>query len=96
MKFASVKTKRGINQGKFNFTGEELAERDVRKSCAPTGFYTNHDTSYTGIVLRDKNGNCTYFDRTHSCVYAFDKDIWKHTMFTWQSTMTSLAVKLVD
>lgn len=92
MKFASVKTKRGITQGKINFTGEELAERHG----APTGFYTNHDTSYTGIVFRDHNGNCTYFDRTHGCVYAFDKDIWKHSRFTWQSTMSSLAVKLTD
>lgn len=96
MKFASVKTKRGINQGKFTFSGEELAGCDVRISYAPTGFYTNDDTSYTGIVFRDHNGNCTYFDRTHGCVYAFDKDIWKHSMFTWQSTMSSLAVKLTD
>jgi len=93
MKFASVKTKRGINQGKFNFSGEELAERN---SYAPTGFYTNDDTSYTGIVFRDHNANCTYFDRAHGCVYQFDKDIWKHSMFTWQSTMSSISVKLTD
>jgi hypothetical protein len=91
MKFASVKSTPGINRGKFIFSGEQLLDRH---SEAPTGFYTNNDTSYKGVVFRDKNGNCTYFDRTHGLVYAFEKDVWDETIFTWQPTMSTMSVKI--
>ena len=94
MKSATLKTKRGINQGKFTFTGEELADRN---SYAPIGFYTNVGaTAFSGIVFRDRVGNCTYFDRAHGCVYELDKNVWKNAMFTWQYTMSSISVKLTD
>jgi len=93
MKTASVKIKRDINQGQYAFSGATLADRH---SDAPAGYYTNADTSYTGIVLRDTRGNCTYFDRTHGLVYAFEGNIWQHNTFIRQSTMSSISVKLID
>lgn len=76
--------------GQVIFKGSELIGRD---SKAPSGFYTNTDTSYQGVVFRDHDGNCIYFDVCYHLVYPLVKDIWGETTFQWQSEMTSFTIK---
>lgn len=91
MKTASLKIKRlnpvnGLDLYR-DYTGDDLFQR-----YAPVGFYRNADTTYKGIVFRDANGNCTYFDRTHGMVYPFDREVWKHAMFNFIPDMESITV----
>jgi len=72
-----------------DYTGAQLHDR---YSKAPVGFYRNTDESFLGIVFRDINGNCTYFDRTHGMVYEMELEVWEHSMFTFLPNMKSLSI----
>ena len=73
-----------------DFTGDDLCQRHA--TYVPVGFFRNADQSYKGIVFRDWNGNCTYFDRTHGLVYSFDVEIWKNTCFNFIPEMKSMSI----
>jgi hypothetical protein len=72
-----------------DYTGDDLCQRHGN---APVGFYRNANTSYKGIVFRDCNGNCTYFDRTHGLVYAFERDVWFEAIFNFIPEMKSMSM----
>jgi len=44
------------------------------------------------VVFRDCNGNCTYFDRTHGLVYAFEREVWSETIFNFIPEMKSMSI----
>ena len=94
MKTASLKISNGnaIIPGRDlyrEYTGDDLYQR---LGNAPVGFYRNVNESYKGLVFRDINANCTYFDITHGMVYAFDHEIWKDTIFRFVPEMKSLSI----
>jgi len=93
MKTATLKI---ANGGQVNgvdkyrdYTGDDLCQRHGN---APVGFYRNSNKSFKGIVFRDCNGNCTYFDRTHGVVYDFDHVVWTDTIFNFIPEMTNLSI----
>lgn len=94
MKTASLKIRNGnatLNGRDLyrDYTGDDLCQRHGN---APVGFYRNANESYKGIVFRDINANCTYFDITHGMIYAFDVEIWKNTRFNFIPEMKSLSI----
>lgn len=72
-----------------DYTGDDLCQQHGN---APVGFYSNANKSFKGIVFRDRNGNCTYFDRTHGLIYNFDKDVWFNSTFNFIPEMRSLSI----
>jgi hypothetical protein len=72
------------------FKGSELVGR---QSKAPSGFYTNTNLTYEGVVFRDHHGNCTYFDVCYNFVYAFNAEIWADSTFQWGSEITSFTIE---
>lgn len=73
-----------------DFTGDDLCQRHA--TYVPVGFFRNADQSYKGIVFRDYNANCTYFDRTHGLVYSFDIEVWKNARFHFIPEMKSMSI----
>ncbi len=93
MKNASLKIKT-VEVNELNtdrdFTGDDLCQRNVE--YVPVGFFCNANKSFKGIVFRDINGNCTYFDRTHGLVYALEREVWNETIFKFIPDMKSLSI----
>ena len=93
MKSASLKIKT-VNVNDLNkdcvYTGEQLCLPNSK--YVPVGFFRNTNKSFKGIVFRDVNGNCTYFDRTHGLVYAFEREVWSESTFNFIPEMKSFTV----
>lgn len=94
MKTASLKIRKdksveGVDVHR-EFTGDDLCQRNA--TYVPVGFFRNANKSYKGVVFRDCNGNCTYFDRTHGLVYAFEREVWSETIFNFIPEMKSMSI----
>ena len=76
----------GVSEARF--TGENL----IKLNC-PTGFYKNEDPTYLGIVFRDKDGGCTYFDPAGS-VYPFEVNPWGNVTFVYCGDIQAIQIKL--
>ena len=93
MKTASLKIKTvAVNElNKYrDFTGDDLCQRDA--TYVPVGFFRNTNKGFKGIVFRDVNGNCTYFDRTHGLVYPMTSEVWNEATFNFIPEMKSFTV----
>lgn len=93
MKSASLKIKTTVVNELNNyrdFTGDDLCQRNA--TYVPVGFFRNANKGFKGIVFRDVNGNCTYFDRTHGLVYAFEREVWSEATFNFIPEMKSFTV----
>lgn len=94
MKTASLKIRKdksveGVDLHR-DFTGDDLCQRNA--TYVPVGFFRNANKSYKGVVFRDCNGNCTYFDRTHGLVYALEREVWSETIFNFIPEMKSMSI----
>ena len=94
MKTASLKIRKdksveGVDVHR-DFTGDDLCQRNA--TYVPVGFFRNANKSYKGVVFRDCNGNCTYFDRTHGLVYALEREVWSETIFHFIPEMQSMSI----
>ena len=93
MKTSSLKIKTTVvndmNKDRV-YTGDDLCQRNA--TYVPVGFFRNVNKGFKGIVFRDINGNCTYFDRTHGLVYTFEKEVWSEATFTFIYEMKSFTM----
>lgn len=93
MKSASLKIKTVV-VNELNkdcvYTGNQLCLPNSK--YVPVGFFRNTNKSFKGIVFRDVNGNCTYFDRTHGLVYPMTSEVWCETTFNFIPEMKSLSI----
>ena len=93
MKSASLKIKTVV-VNELNkdcvYTGNELCLPNSK--YVPVGFFRNTNKGFKGIVFRDVNGNCTYFDRTHGLVYPMTSEVWCEATFNFIPEMKSFTV----
>jgi hypothetical protein len=67
----------------------------MKDSSTPAGVYENRNGLFSGLLVKDCQGNVSYLDRGAGLIYPFDEGIWANDFFVRCNDIEKITLKFV-